>query len=432
MILHALIASALASAGLPPPDGVAALVADQPILVSDVAEAVRYQVSVNPALAKITPAARCERVLEQLIEDKILFVRAKAESLEVSESEASQRVEQKIAEMTERAGGMESFSKVLKDKAGLTLGQYRFRLAKQVREERMKEKLRDKYVSRSEPAREEVLAFFREYKDSMPMLPDQVKLSQITIKVAADSTRDREAFRKAQETIERLRKGADFAQLAKELSQDPGSKNQGGDIGFMKRGELDPAYEKAALALESGRYTQIPVRSRFGWHVIELQSRRDQEFRTRHILFALLPDSKDSAHAKEIADSLRRVANAGGDFAAMARVWSSEKASASFGGVLGWYPEGELQGQFRDLIAGIATGKVGEPVPTPEGLLLVRVDERLQSRKLSPEEDWTRLSQLAAQNLSNRRLMVWVERWKAQVPVDRRMKPSELATKVGL
>lgn len=432
MILHALIVSALASAGLPPADGIAALVADQPILVSDLSEAVRYQVGVNPALAKIAPAARCERVLGQLIEDKILFVRAKAESLEVTEAEASQRVEQKIAEMTERAGGMESFSKVLKDKAGLSLGQYRFRLAKQVREERMKEKLRDKYVAKSEPAREEVLAFFREYKDSMPMLPDQVKLSQITLKISADSARENAAFRKALETIERLRKGADFASLAKELSQDPGSKDLGGDIGYMKRGELDPAYEKAALSLESGRYTQGPVKSRFGWHVIELVSRRDQEFRTRHILFALLPDSKDSARAKNVADSLRRVANAGGDFATMARTWSAEKASASFGGVLGWYPEGELQGQFRDLIAGIATGKVGDAVPTPEGLLLVRVDERLQSRKLSPEEDWTRLSQLASQNLSNRRLMVWVERWKTMVPVDRRMKPADLAKRIGL
>lgn len=432
MILPALFASLLASAGLPPADAIAALVGDQPILVSDLSEAVRYQASVNPAVSKLPPTLRCERVLEQLIEDKILFVRAKAESLEVSESEASQRVEQKIAEMTERAGGMESFSKVLKDKAGLSLGQYRFRLAKQVREERMKEKLRDKYVGKSEPAREEVLAFFREYKDSMPMLPDQVKLSQITLKVSVDSARENAAFRKAMDVIEQLRKGADFATLAKQLSGDPGSKDSGGDIGFMKRGELDPAYEKAALALESGRYTQAPVKSRFGWHVIELVSRRDQEFRTRHILFALLPDSKDSARAKNVADSLRRLANAGGDFAAMARTWSVEKASASFGGVLGWYPEGELQGQFRDLIAGIPTGKVGEAVPTPEGLLLVRVDERLQSRKLSPDEDWTRLSQLAAQNLSNRRLMVWVERWKTMVPVDRRIKPAELASRIGL
>lgn len=430
MILSLLVAS-IFSASPPPSDGVAAMVADQPILVSDVSDAVRYQAQVNPALQSLPVAERAKRVLDQLIEDKILFVRAKAESLEVTESEVSQRVDQRISEMTERAGGSDALVKLLKAKGGLAIGQYRLRLARQIREDRLKEKLRDKYVGKLEPAREEVLSFYRQYKDSMPMMPDQVKLSQLAVKVAVDPVRDSAAFRKAQETLDKIRQGSDFAALAKELSDDPGSKANGGDIGFMRRGELDPAYEKAALRLDVGRYTTYPVRSRFGWHIIELVGKRDQEFRTRHILFALLPNAGDSARAHELADSLRRVANNGGDFAALARKHSNEKASASFGGVLGWYPEGELQGQFKDLIAGIPTGKVGQEVPTADGLLLVRVDERLQSRKLTPEEDWNRLVQLATQMLSNKKLSTWIERWREQVPAEIRIQPQELARRIG-
>ncbi|MEK7391637.1 MAG: peptidylprolyl isomerase, partial [Fibrobacterota bacterium] len=269
MILS-LFALSIATANLPAPDGVAALVGDQPILVSEVKEALRFQVQSNPALASLPGAVRCDKVLGQLIDEKVILAKAKAETLDVSESEVSQLVERRVAEMTERAGGQEALLNVLRQRGNLSMGQYRLRMSKQLKEERMKEKIRDKYVAKSAPVREEVLSFYRQYKDSMPMMPDQVKLSQIVVKFTVDPSRETEALAQANKTITRLRAGEDFAKLARELSQDPGSRDSGGDIGFMKRGELDPAYERAALNLEAGRFTQGPVRSRFGWHVIEL------------------------------------------------------------------------------------------------------------------------------------------------------------------
>lgn len=431
-MISSLIALSLASANLPMSDGVAALVGDQPILVSEVREAIRFQEQSNPALQNLAPAQRCERMLSQLVDEKVILAKAKAETLEVSDAEVSQLVDRRVAEMTERAGGPEALQKILMQRGNLTMGQYRFRMAKQLKEERLKEKIRDKYVPRTEPVREDVLAFYRQYKDSMPMLPDQVKLSQILVKFDVDPSREAVALGQANDVIERLRKGEDFATLAKEFSQDPGSRDAGGDIGFMKRGELDPSYERAALNLETGRFTQAPVRSRFGWHVIELVQKRDQEFRTRHILFALIPNSADSARVKEFADSLRRVAMGGGDFAELARKHSAEKATASFGGVLGWYPEGELQGQFKEIISGIPSGKVGEPVKSGEGLLLLRVDERMQSRRLTPEEDWMRLSQMASQVLAGKKLESHIAQWKQEIPVELRISGQEMAKRIGL
>ena len=99
MILSLLLTSLLSSP-LPPADGIAALVGDQPILVSDVAEALRYQIQANPALKGLTSTERARRVLDQMVDDKILLIRAKAETLDVPESEVNSRVEQRIAEMT--------------------------------------------------------------------------------------------------------------------------------------------------------------------------------------------------------------------------------------------------------------------------------------------------------------------------------------------
>ena len=107
-MISSLIALSLASANLPMSDGVAALVGDQPILVSEVREAIRFQEQSNPALQNLAPAQRCERMLSQLVDEKVILAKAKAETLEVSDAEVSQLVDRRVAEMTERAGGPEA------------------------------------------------------------------------------------------------------------------------------------------------------------------------------------------------------------------------------------------------------------------------------------------------------------------------------------
>ncbi len=79
---------------------------------------------------------------------------------------------------------------------------------------------------------------------------------------------DADAKKKAEEVIARLDAGEDFAALAKELSDDPGSKEQGGDLGWFGQGAMIPAFQQAVDGLEKGAYTKTPVATEFGYHVI--------------------------------------------------------------------------------------------------------------------------------------------------------------------
>jgi peptidyl-prolyl cis-trans isomerase C len=79
----------------------------------------------------------------------------------------------------------------------------------------------------------------------------------------------------ARELIEALDEDADFAELAREHSMDPGAQN--GDLGYFGRGRMVPAFEEAAFALEPGTHTEEPVESQFGWHVIKVEDRRMTE-----------------------------------------------------------------------------------------------------------------------------------------------------------
>jgi len=80
----------------------------------------------------------------------------------------------------------------------------------------------------------------------------------------------------AKKVIAELKKGADFATLAKQYSKDPGAA-QGGDLGWFKKDEMVPAFSAAAFALQPGQVSDKPVKTEFGWHVIKLEAKRNAE-----------------------------------------------------------------------------------------------------------------------------------------------------------
>lgn len=94
---------------------------------------------------------------------------------------------------------------------------------------------------------------------------------------------EKAALEEAKQLRKELIAGADFVKLAKEHSDDPGSADHGGELGFMGEGQLVPQYEKEALALAVGEISE-PVRTEFGYHIIQLLEVKEGRFNTRHIL----------------------------------------------------------------------------------------------------------------------------------------------------
>lgn len=105
-------------------------------------------------------------------------------------------------------------------------------------------------------------------------LPDQVHARHILLPVAKDGANDAAVKAEAEKLIAQLRQGADFAKLARDHSGDKGSAGRGGDLGVFSRGKMVPAFENAAFALEKPGDLSPPVRTDFGYHIIELIERR--------------------------------------------------------------------------------------------------------------------------------------------------------------
>lgn len=111
--------------------------------------------------------------------------------------------------------------------------------------------------------------------DQMPTTGERVRASHILISVAQDAPEEQQqlALAKAISITQRIQAGEDFAELARQYSEDPGSASNGGDLGFFGRGMMVPEFEAAAFGLEVGQVTAEPVRTQFGYHIIKVTDR---------------------------------------------------------------------------------------------------------------------------------------------------------------
>ncbi len=106
-------------------------------------------------------------------------------------------------------------------------------------------------------------------------VPDEVKVRHILIKVpaGADAKTDAAAKQKAEDLLKQIKGGADFAALAKANSDDPGSKEQGGELGMIQRGVTVPAFEKAAFELQPGKTSDV-IKTQFGYHILQVEEKQ--------------------------------------------------------------------------------------------------------------------------------------------------------------
>jgi peptidyl-prolyl cis-trans isomerase C len=109
---------------------------------------------------------------------------------------------------------------------------------------------------------------------------------------------------KAKEIFEKIAHGADFAQMAKEFSKDPGTKDDGGSLGYFARGQMVPQFEEAAFKLSKGDISQ-PVQTQFGWHLVQLEDRRERKAPEFAEVKDRLVASMIHRKAQEVAASLR-------------------------------------------------------------------------------------------------------------------------------
>jgi peptidyl-prolyl cis-trans isomerase C len=207
--------------------------------------------------------AAVQQIMPTLVEFEIASAYAEENGITVSENRVDQEIETIKDQIVEqaRAQGMnvgreEAFQQAL-EQAGITEEQLR----EQLREQLPVQKVQERVVGDVEASQEEVERFYEENKELQFTTPEQRCARHILF--------NKDEKEKAEEVKGQLQNGADFAELAKEFSQDPGSAENGGDLGCLGKRETVPNFEEAIFKAEEGEIVG-PVETEFGYHVIEV------------------------------------------------------------------------------------------------------------------------------------------------------------------
>lgn len=395
-------------------DRIVAVVGTEPILASQVEEQF-FTTMASSQAPKLTSAADSAQLrtdmLNQLVNEELLVQAAQRDTaVKVRDQDVAEAVDQTYKRARSQFTSEVDFQRELKQSGFASVDDYRRYLADNQRRELLRqgllERLKEtKKLKPVNPTESEMRAFFEKGRDRLGERPATLSFQQIVIAPQpSDSARAR-AFQLADSIAQNLRAGGDFATAAKRFSQDPGSKEVGGELGWTRRGSLDRKFEAAALALKLGMVSN-PVETAFGFHVIQLEGVEPTSIRSRHILIvpATTAANVDSARALagRIADALR----AGASFDSLQKRYHDDSEEKQADDV----PVDQLPDVYKQGLASADSGAVIGPfnLTGPDGRLkfaIVHVLRRRAAGEITFDDVRSRLRSSLAENLATDRYL---------------------------
>ena len=312
-----------------------------------------------------------KQVLERLINDRVLLDYASQTGLKVDDNQLDRTIE-RIAEQNKLS--VPEFKKAL-EADGISYRKFREDIRNEIIIARLREREVENKINISES---EIDNYLTTQANSAQ---DEYDLAHILIRTPEDSSPEdlQKLKAKAEEALDKLNQGTDFAQVSASYSDAPNAL-EGGKLGWKAAGQIPELFAEAIKPLSPGALTPI-LRSANGFHILKLLDRRGNatsmlvdQTKVRHILIKLTEVVSEN-DAKHRMESIKERLEHGGDFQALARQYS-EDGSASNGGNLGWINPGDTVPAFEQAMNKLGINEISEPVRSPFGFHIIQVLER--------------------------------------------------------
>ncbi len=398
-------------------DEVIWVVGDEAILKSDV-ENMRLQAEAEGVRVKGNPDCA---IPEQLAVQKLFLHQAAIDSIEVTEAEIAQGVEEQVNYWIQLAGSREKLEEYRK----MPLSQIKSQMHDEYRNTRMIQRMKQQLVEDITVTPADVKAYFRNLpEDSIPYVPTEVEVQIITRqpKISQEEiNRIKDELRGYTNRVQN--EGASFSTLARMYSEDPGTARQGGELGYMGRGMLDPAFANVAFNLTDPKKISKIVESEFGYHIIQLIDKRGDKINCRHILRRPTVSKEEVEEARNMLDSLANDIRAEKFTFDEAATWlSDDKETKNNHGVM--YNTTEMSRtarfQMKDLPSEVAravetlkVGEISEPFTmiNEKGKMvvaIVKLKNRIEGHRATITEDFQTLKEIVLQKEQQEFLHQWV------------------------
>jgi peptidyl-prolyl cis-trans isomerase SurA len=362
-----------------------------------------------------TPGLK-QNILNALIEEKLALAQANLDSIVISDEEVSARVDHQVEIFVQQFGSRDRVEQMY----GMSIEKIKREMREDLRKNLMIQRLRELNFANIESTRRDVEEFFAIYKDSIGIIPEKVKISHIYRNPKASESIKKQSYELAKSILDSIKNGADFSEMAKKYSEDPGSAVQGGDLGFVKKGIFYPEFESAAFSLEPGELSGV-VESPVGFHIIQLLEKRGESINTRHILIKIKADEKADLNTIDFLSDVRdSTLKEQGTFAEFATKYSEDKETAVFGGELGTFYLSQLDKVLQDAVAKLKEGEISFPRrvefgPESYGYHIVYLEKRVPQHVASLETDYAEIKRLADEFKRQNKYQEWIEELKEKI-----------------
>src|SRR5213080_1033077 len=276
-----------------PVDRIVAVVGTRPILASQVEEQLvlaQSQGQKVPEDSAGRDAAR-RQVLSQMVDEELLVQQAERDTtIKVTDQEVQDAVEQTVQNVRKQFASIPEFRAQLQAAGFVSEEEWRRWLADQQRrsilQQRLIEELKGKGKLRPIPPTDaQMHEFWEANRGQQPKRPPAISFRQIVVVPKPDSAARARALQLAESLFVALRHGASFADVAKQYSADSASREQGGELGWFRRGLMVKEFEDVAFRLKPGEISP-PVETEFGYHIIQVERVQPAEVLARHVLIA--------------------------------------------------------------------------------------------------------------------------------------------------
>jgi len=391
-------------------DGVAAVVGSEVILDSDIerdyvqAKMQGYQVE-----------NECD-FLENILVDKLLLTKAKEDTLVIITND---QVERRVEGTIQRFLTQGSEKEILDYFGYNTMPEFKQELMGIMRDQAFADRKQELITTGIDATPEEVRAFYEQYKEELPDIPEEVSLEHIVVYPEISPENEQKVVDELLTYKKEIEEGASFATKAILYSNDPGSSSNGGLIQNVKRGQMVPEFDAVVFNLQEGEISE-PFKTEFGYHIAQLEKRRGQELDVRHILIQLKPTPEEIALTRLKLDSVILKIDAGEmTFKEAAFRYSVDKYTKFNGGRLIDNNTGEdrmdrskLPAKTLTAISGLEDGEISEPFEDEfqrqPVLRVIKLQQTIPAHKINLETDYSRLKNLTINTKRQETVMKWV------------------------
>ena len=400
-----------------PIDGIAAIVGENIILKSDVSQVVGMT-----ALQRGLDVSKDRAVLEKLqgdvlgslIDQKVILEMAKLDSIEVAEKDVERALEQQIETFIMRAGT----EKMAETMLGQSLNDFRREYWYDMRDRLITEQYQQQLIMSVNINRENVVNFFTSYKDSLPRFPVTMKIRHLLTRIKPSEKSRSDAEKKINTVRERILTGESFSALAEIYSADPGSKNNGGSLGYIRRNQMVKEFETIAFTQKINMLSK-PVETSFGFHILETTEKSGEKIKVRHILISPAITEEDETNTYNYAMMLRDSSKSLASFKKLVTKYSDDEPTKKIGGDLGWItPTNSPIPAIAEVLGLLEKDECSRPVKSDLGYHLLWVEAVKPGGRPSLETHWVEIEEIALNHKRMEYFQEWVEAARTNIFID--------------